>query len=173
MTTNYDIIVADAVRLDEVEPLFKAMVEHHRAVAGADWPVRDRDQAWQRRRRQYAAWLSGGRAWLLLAVDRAAPGAAAAGYALVRLTEPGPTWDLGTALGELESLAVAEHARGRGAGTKLMDAARDLLVAHQAGYWSVSVVEANEAAVRLYERAGFRPFYRQLLGPTGSSPGPG
>jgi ribosomal protein S18 acetylase RimI-like enzyme len=165
VTTNYEVIVADAARLDEVEPLFKAMVEHHRAVAGEHWPVRDGDQAWGRRRRQYSDWLSGGRAWLLLAVDQAAPTAGAAGYAMVRLTEPGPTWDLGTPLGELESLAVAEHARGQGTGTRLMDAARDLLRARGAGYWSVGVVEANAAAVRLYERAGFRPYYRQLLGP--------
>ena len=30
--------------------------------------------------------------------------------------------------------------------------------------WAVGVVEANAGAVRLYERAGFRPYYRNLLG---------
>jgi len=45
-----------------------------------------------------------------------------------------------------------------------MDAGRDLLRARGARYWSVAVVEANTAAVRLYERAGFRPYYRNLLG---------
>ena len=164
MTSNYHVIEADAGRLDEVGPLFKEMVEHHRVVTGQQWPVRDKEQAWQRRRRQYAAWLAGGGAWLLLAVDAASARRAAAGYAMVRLTEPGPTWDLGTSLGELESLAVAEQARGRGVGTKLMDASRDLLRAQGAGYWTVGVVEVNTDAVRLYERAGFQPFYRQLLG---------
>ena len=164
MTSNYHVIEADAGRLDEVGPLFKGMVEHHRVVTGQQWPVRDREQAWQRRRWQYSAWLAGGRAWLLLAVDAASASRAAAGYAMVRLTEPGPTWDLGTSLGELESLAVAEQARGLGVGTKLMDASRDLLRAQGAGYWTVGVVEVNTDAVRLYEREGFQPFYRQLLG---------
>jgi ribosomal protein S18 acetylase RimI-like enzyme len=164
MTSNYTVVSAGADRLDEVGPLFQGMVEHHRAVTGETWPVRDAQQAWQRRRRQYAAWLAGDQAWLLLAVEAASAGQPAAGYAMVRLTEPGPTWDLGATLGELESLAVAERARGHGVGTMLMEASRDLLRAQGAGYWSVGVVEVNNDAVRLYEREGFQPFYRQLLG---------
>ncbi len=165
MTSNYSVVAADADRLDEVGPLFKGMVEHHRLVTGDEWPVRNDDEAWQRRRRQYKGWLASGRAWLLLAVEHTSPDQAAAGYAMVRLTEPGPSWDLGTVIGELESLAVAEHARGHGIGTKLMDAGRELLRTHGAAFWSVAVVEANTAAVRLYKRAGFQPYYRQLLGP--------
>jgi ribosomal protein S18 acetylase RimI-like enzyme len=160
---EYSVLVADATRLDEVAPLFKAMVEHHRLVAGDEWPVRDGDEAWNRRRRQYDAWLSGGKAWLLLAVSDASPQDPAIGYAMVRLDEPGPTWDLGEAVGELESLAVAAHARGLGLGSKLMDAARDLLRANGVGYWLVSVASANAGAVRLYERNGFRPYYQDLL----------
>jgi ribosomal protein S18 acetylase RimI-like enzyme len=165
VTSDYNVIVADASRLDEVGPLFKGMVEHHRLVTGDQWPVREAEQAWQRRRRQYSGWLADGRSWLLLAVDAASAGRPAAGYAMVRLTEPGPTWDLGAALGELESLAVAEQTRGLGVGTMLMDAGRELLRARGAGYWTVGVVEVNTDAVRLYEREGFQPFYRQLLGP--------
>ena len=66
--------------------------------------------------------------------------------------------------GELESLVVADHARGSGIGTQLIETARELLHARRVQYWSVAVVEANEGAVRLYERSGFRPYYRQLLG---------
>ena len=163
MRNDYSIVQADAARLDDVGPLFKGMVEHHREVAGDLVPVRAGDEAWRRRRRQYETWLAGGRTWLLLAVPASAPDRSPDGYAVVRLSEPGPTWDLGEAVGELESLAVAGHARGRGLGTALMAAARDLLRAQGAGYWLVSVVAANADAVRLYERSGFRPYYQDLL----------
>jgi hypothetical protein len=33
---------ADAARLDDAEPLFKGMVEHHRLVTGKEWPVSTR-----------------------------------------------------------------------------------------------------------------------------------
>jgi ribosomal protein S18 acetylase RimI-like enzyme len=46
----------------------------------------------------------------------------------------------------------------------LMDASRDLLRTHGASYWTVGVVEINTGAVRFYEREGFQPYYRQLLG---------
>ena len=114
-------------------------------------------EAWRRRRLEYEAWLSSGRAWLLLAVDAASPRQAPDGYAVVRLAESGATWDLGHAVGELESLAVAAQARGRGIGTKLMDAARELLRSRDVGYWSVTVAAGNAGAIRLYEREGFRP----------------
>jgi ribosomal protein S18 acetylase RimI-like enzyme len=164
MASDYSVVVADATRLDDVGPLFKSMVEHHRTVSGQDWPVRDADAAWDRRRREYVGWLAEGRTWLLLAVSQTSPQDSPAGYAMVRLTEPGPTWDLGEVVGDLESLAVADDARGGGIGTILMDAARDLLRARGARFWSVGVVEANDGAVRLYERNGFRPYYREMLG---------
>jgi ribosomal protein S18 acetylase RimI-like enzyme len=82
---------------------------------------------------------------------------------VVRLAESGATWDLGEAVGDLESLAVAAHARGRGIGTKLMEAARELLRARGVGYWSVTVAAGNAGAIRLYEREGFGPRYHHLL----------
>src|ERR1019366_4332763 len=86
--------MADADRLDEVGPLFRGMVEHHRAVTGDQWPVRDAKQAWQRRRRQYTAWLADGRSWLLLAEAAAWP----RGPARARPGPPAPggaTWSPG------------------------------------------------------------------------------
>lgn len=160
---NYDIALADAARVDELEPLWRGMVEHHRGVAGRDWPVRTGEAAWARRRPQYLQWLADGEGWLLIGTpehDRRP-----AGYAFVRLVPSGASWELGDRIGELESLAVAEHARGTGLGGQLIEAARDLLSAHGVDYWTVAVVEANAGAVRLYERHGFRPYYRQLLAP--------
>src|ERR1022692_3400020 len=80
MAIDYRVIAADASRLDEVEPLWKAMVEHHRMLTEHQLPVRTGDEAWRRRRDAYDAWLSSGQAWLLLAVagTRTMPGCPAA-----------------------------------------------------------------------------------------------
>lgn len=45
----------------------------------------------------------------------------------------------------------------------LIEACRERLRAAAVSHWAVGVVEANEGATRLYERAGFRPYYRELL----------
>ena len=86
------------------------------------------------------------------------------GYAMLRITPPGPTWALGAEMGEVESLAVVESARGAGVGAALLSACREALEKRGIEYWSVAVVESNAGAVKLYEREGFRPFYRQMLG---------
>ncbi len=86
------------------------------------------------------------------------------GYAVLTVESPGPTWEMGERVGELESLVVDEGARGEGVGTALIDHCRELLRAEGIGSWGVAVVEANVGATRLYERAGFRPFYRSLHG---------
>jgi ribosomal protein S18 acetylase RimI-like enzyme len=52
----------------------------------------------------------------------------------------------------------------RGQSVSLLDACRSELVSRRIAYWSVAVVEANAGAVRLYEREGFRPYYRLMLG---------
>ena len=152
--------VRDAGELDSVEPLFRGMVEHHRAVAGAEWPVRESGEAWRRRRAQYQGWLAADGFWLLLAVDESD---AAVGYAALKVIESGPTWDLGERIAELESLAVAEQARGSGVGAELMRACRELLRAEGISFWEVGVVESNAGAVRFYEREGFRRYYRYML----------
>ena len=155
------IVEGGAAEIERVEPLWRSMVEYHRELSGREWPVRGAQEAWELRRAQYREWISVGGTWLLLAVDPDQP--SPRGYALVRLHPAGPTWDLGDQIGEIESLAVAEDARGTGIGTALIEAARDLLRERGVRYWSVEVVERNVEATRLYRRHGFRNYYRQLL----------
>jgi ribosomal protein S18 acetylase RimI-like enzyme len=145
-----------------LQPLWISMVDHHRAVAGEEWPVRGSMDAWAIRRQEYLSWLADGTGTLLVAtLGRSAE---MVGYAMLCVHPPGATWDLGAEIGEVESLAVAEAARGAGVGSGLLDACRSELVSRKIAYWSVAVVEANAAAVRLYEREGFRPYYRLMLG---------
>jgi GNAT superfamily N-acetyltransferase len=145
--------------IDRVEPLWRAMVEHHRSVSA--FAVRTPDEAWRRRRLDYERWLADGASFLLVAVR--SPGGVADGYAAVHIHDGSPTFALGEPIGDLESLAVAEVARGSGVGTLLIDAARQRLREAGVSTWTVSAVDANPGALRLYEREGFRPFYRTLV----------
>jgi ribosomal protein S18 acetylase RimI-like enzyme len=167
MSSSHRIVPLGVKEVDRVEHLWKAMVAHHRRVGDGDWPVRSDEDAWSVRRKEYVEWLGGEaegeEARMLAAVRRDDPTGAPDGYAVLTIGRPGATWELGERTGELESLAVADEVRGQGIGTLLIDACRELLRAEGVAYWAVAVVEANEEATALYERAGFRPCYRNLL----------
>ncbi len=149
--------------VDLVEPLWKGMVEHHRAIIAEPWPVRDAARAWALRRQQYLSWLAKGDGFLLLAGTADSP--RPAGYCFCELTEVGPTFDLGQRIGDVGSLAVAREVRGAGVGTALLRACRSELRRRGIAYWSIAVVEGNHGALSLYERVGFRPLSRTLLAP--------
>lgn len=125
------------------------------------WPVRIPDEAWALRRAQYLEWLGEGSARMFAAVPTARE---PLGYAVLSVKPAMASWDVGSRVGELETLAVAAAARGRGIGTMLIEACREKLRAEGIRHWAVGVVEANEAAIHLYERFGFRPYYREMLG---------
>jgi GNAT superfamily N-acetyltransferase len=148
--------------LDRVEPLWLAMVAHHRSVT--DLRVRAPEETWRRRRAEYSGWLQRGDGFILAAVPEG--GGEPDGYAAVRVHEAtSPTFDLGERVGDLESLAVAERARGAGIGTQLIGAARERLRTQGVRHWVVSVIDENPDARRLYEREGFRPFFSSLVAP--------
>ena len=57
----------------------------------------------------------------------------------------------------VEHLAVAAAQRGRGVGTRLLEAAFDLARANDLSAVRLGVVDTNPRARRLYERLGFQP----------------
>ncbi|MBS1891308.1 MAG: GNAT family N-acetyltransferase [Actinobacteria bacterium] len=150
--------------VDLVEGLWKEMVGHHRELTGGTYPVRDTETAWRRRRGQYVEWLEGGEGHLYVVPGEEAAGAPL-GYAFLRVGSSGPTWNLGDRVGDLESLSVTASARGLGIGTLLIEHCRERLRKLGATWWSVSVVSANEGAIDLYEREGFRDFWRTMTAP--------
>lgn len=158
------LVVAELTveEVDRVGDLFKELVEFHGEVVEGAWPVRSGEGAWALRRRQYLEWLGEGSARMLVAIPAEGEGKPL-GYAVLSVKPSMPSWDVGARVGELETLAVAAVARGHGIGTLLIEACRERLRAEGISHWSVGVVEANEGATRLYEGAGFRPFYRDLL----------
>jgi GNAT superfamily N-acetyltransferase len=150
------IAIAGAERLDELEPLWRAMHSHHEAMADQVAPVRPFDESWQRRRAEYEQWLASGDAELLVAERDGS----AVGYLMLRFMAGASTWDIGERVAEIESLSVLEQERGTGIGAGLIAAAREQAAGARL---LVSVVTANRDAVRFYEREGFGPFYVLLL----------
>lgn len=160
---THRIVELDAAQIDSVEGLWRSMVAHHEEVVDGAWPIRDQDATWRMRRAEYAEWLSDGSGALLTAVPLT--GGGPDGYAAIRVVPSGATFDLGDPLGELESLVVSPAARRAGVGTLLIEASRRKLVERGARHWIVTAVDGNDAALRLYEREGFRPFSRMLAEP--------
>jgi ribosomal protein S18 acetylase RimI-like enzyme len=160
----FQIVELGAGEVDRVEALWGEMVAFHGEVTAGEWPVRSAADAWARRRPQYVEWLTSGKGRMFAAVPAADAAGTALGYAAVVTEPPGPTWELGERAGELESLVVAATARGAGIGTALIERCRETLREAGIEYWTVGVVEGNDGAARLYERAGFRPFFRDLGG---------
>jgi GNAT superfamily N-acetyltransferase len=161
--SGYRVVELGVDDVDRVAHLFKQLVGFHRQVVEGAWPVRAEEAAWAHRRGQYLQWLGEGSTRMLAAI--AAEGdEAAVGYAVLSVKSSMASWDIGAAVGELETLAVAEQVRGEGVGTMLIEACRERLRAEGVTHWAVGVVEANGGATRFYERAGFRPYYRELLG---------
>jgi GNAT superfamily N-acetyltransferase len=161
LTTMTIVVVAGGEELlDQVEPLWLSLLSTHAELTGDRLPIRPSRQSWSMRSEQYRGWLADGSGTFLLARDESQT---AVGYAFLRWHDSGPTWDLGPAVGEIESLAVAPPARGSGTGTALVEAGRELLRERGIEYWCVDVVETNPAQ-RVYERAGFEPNYRKMFG---------
>jgi GNAT superfamily N-acetyltransferase len=153
------IAEAGAERVGELAPLWADMHAHHAAMADAVAPVRALADSWPRRRREYVRWLASGQARLLIAERAGRP----VGYLVLRFESGASTWDIGERVAEVESLSVAAGERGGGVGGRLMAAARSLATSLGAARLLVSVVHANEPALRFYRREGFAPFYVTLL----------
>lgn len=72
------------------------------------------------------------------------------------------TWRTGERIGELESLSVLPSHRGRGIGGALLDAVDAAFEARGIRDLIVGALAGNDAALRLYERRGFRPTWLYL-----------
>jgi ribosomal protein S18 acetylase RimI-like enzyme len=152
-----EIVEAGAERLDEVEPIWILLSEHHADLTPARLPVRPPAEGWPVRRRRYEEALEDG-AVLFLAVR----GDEAVGFALAFPQAPRANLAIDRLL-EIETIAVLPEARGAGVGSALMDAVEAWADAHGIEHLQVAVREANDGARRLYERRGFKPFYTTMI----------
>jgi ribosomal protein S18 acetylase RimI-like enzyme len=146
--------------LDDLEPLWLAMLDHHIEIGAAGLPVVSRDLSWSRRRRFYAGLLSEPEATIVTASRPAG----LVGYCVAHVRHGADdTWPTGEVIGEIESLAVLASERGHGLGTLLLDAAEVHLATHGAYDVMLEVVVGNASAIAFYERRGMAPITVSLL----------
>jgi GNAT superfamily N-acetyltransferase len=157
-----DVRVVDAgpERIPELEPLWRSLYEHHRAIADGVAGVRPFELTWSQRQGQYRGWLGGDEDAALLIAER---GGRAVGYAFLTIGPGAATWDLGDRVAELETLTVLADERGSGVGAALMDASRRWSAERGAEAIGVGLAHTNAGARRFYEREGFTPFYLEMM----------
>ena len=147
----------DPARLDELEPLWAALMSRHAEV----WsllPMRESHVSWTLRRGQYEAWLADEGSFVLVARRGDVP----IGYLMVDVDEGDETYATGDRVARLETLVVAEGDRDAGVGGLLFDAAMAELERLGVDDLFVGYMDGNEAARRFYERRGFTPFVHHL-----------
>jgi ribosomal protein S18 acetylase RimI-like enzyme len=144
--------------VEELRPLWLAMVHHHAAVAPGMGPVREDEDSWTRRRAHYERQLARDGAFVLVARD----GGRAVGYALVTLEADSPTWSEPEDWAEIDSLSVLPEARGQGLGEQLVARVQQEVGDRELRLFAVA---SNDAARRFYERLGFAPSSVELRRP--------
>jgi GNAT superfamily N-acetyltransferase len=152
------VVEVGADRIDELEPAWRALYEHHREIARGISPMRPFEETWRRRRAQYRRWLAGEDAGLLVAerTERIV------GYAMLTVGDGPATWDFGRRVVEIETLTVVAEERGGGVGAALTRASEGWARGRDADVIAVGLYHANDGARRFYEREGFRPFYLDM-----------
>ena len=157
-----------AADLPLLEPLWVSVHHQHAESMPELAPYVDDAQTWAERSALYAGLLARPDTILLLA--RAGPDLVGYGLALVMPAAGswvGDTWQTGARIGEIESLAVLPGYRGQGIGTRLLDALERELAAAGVQDLVIGVLPGNTAAIRLYQRRGFRPTWTYLSRFTG------
>jgi ribosomal protein S18 acetylase RimI-like enzyme len=149
---------AGADRIAELQSLWEALELHHAELP--DVPsIRPLADSWERRRERYRGWLESGDGRLFVAEVKGH----VVGYLMLTITHTSDSWDVGSQAAEIETLSVLAEARSSGVGAALLDAALQEATAAGVNAIGVGVVHSNVDAVRFYERAGFKPFYVELL----------
>ena len=152
--------------VDLVEGLWKEMVAHHREVTGGDLSgVRDPRTAWRDAARAVRRVARERRGLPLSSSPARGPRRRRSGTPSCGSARPARPGTSATGSGTWSRSRSTAAARGMGIGTELIEHCRERLRELGAQWWNVSVVSANEGAIDLYEREGFRDFWRTMTAP--------
>lgn len=144
----YEVVTA---RGGDVGALVRLCSALFREDAGGRDPFTDVGWPTARGRDHFLALVSRNDALCLLATAGATP----IGYLAGFVTEPTEIRPVRTA--EIQSMYVEAGSRERGVGSALVDGFLSWARDQMAGRVSVTAYASNDAAVRFYERTGFRP----------------
>lgn len=146
--------------VDALRVFCDALHDHHHLVAGHLAPFISHDRSWAAFRPYFLAAAENGLAL------RVGTGEAPRGMVAATLLKDAPlftdTWTLSGGVAEIEVLAIAEAARGRGLGKRLMQTIDMRLHALGIRNQIVGAFEPNASAVQFYLDLGFRPAVLQL-----------
>lgn len=161
--SGYEIVSVAPERLDELEPIWRTLYEHHlRLTPHLRERSRGAHEAWQARRQAEREWCANEPLTFVLA---AVSDDGFIGYAFVRVRAAtfATSWSASDPLAELSILAVLPRARGQGVGSALLDAVEQRLQELAVRDMTISVVTTNVDAMRLYERRGAVRFVTELV----------
>lgn len=150
----------DASVIDELEPLWLDLFDHHVSVGGGGIITIARDLSWPRRRVLYEHLFTEPGTFVVLAEQDGNP----VGYALCHIKAgPDDTWDTGDLIGEVETLVLSPKVRGGGLGTALLDTTETELGRRGAHDVLIAVLAGNDDAMRFYQRRGMKPTVTFLM----------
>ncbi|HET9023412.1 MAG TPA: GNAT family N-acetyltransferase [Burkholderiaceae bacterium] len=152
------VVRGTAKRIPQLQALWEALEVHHAELAEVP-SIRPLADSWEMRRQRYEDWLADGSGRLFVAERDGRT----IGYVMLTITDAPASWDVGARAGEVETLSVVEEERSSGVGRALLDAALAEADAEGVRAIGVGVVHSNVDGIRFYERAGFKPFYVELL----------
>jgi ribosomal protein S18 acetylase RimI-like enzyme len=168
MTSQVEFRRGSLADLPLLEPLWVSVHHHHAEVMPDLAPSVDDRQTWAVRSQLYAELLAKPDTVLLLAsADGAVIGYGLAHVSPASGTWVADTWQTGDRVGEIESLAVQPGYRGQGIGSRLLTALTAELATAGVRDLVLGVLPGNDAAIRLYQRQGFRPTWTYLSRFTG------
>ncbi len=163
MVTQWRVLPAGLAELHLVEPLWVAVHHRHAESMPQLGPyVRDA-QTWSVRRAMYEELLDRPDTLLLIAFQ----GETAVGYGLAHVlavddTWIPDTWEIGSRVGEIESLSVVPQLRGSGLGSELLTRLEEHLVRLGVDDVILGALPGNSDAIRLYERRGYQATWLYL-----------
>jgi ribosomal protein S18 acetylase RimI-like enzyme len=150
------ISLAGAERIDDLEPIYRTLYEHH--VAIAKWrpaPERGLETAWERRRGRYEGTLSTPDGILLVAERDGRLVGALIGE-VEDPAEGSDTFAVPTSTAHVHDIAVLPDAQGTGVGRALMERFEQELRNRGVGSYGLDVMAGNDAALRFYGRLGLQ-----------------